>query len=366
MNSLICDFIRANPDWYDILSSSPYSLKIKKSGKYVLFMYNQIESDFYIPLVREARGIIIDIDRIVPVCWAFNKFGNYGEGYIDEIDWSTAHVQEKVDGSIIKIWFDGSWHMSSNGMIDAHDAILDQSNISLGQIVDDLGWINYSCWNPNYTHIFELVSPYNQVVIDYGKTELYYIGRRNMITGEEEFVDRTIVNRGDIRVPREYSLNTLEDCLVAAKSLESEGVSQIEHEGFVVVDANFHRIKIKNPAYVAAHHIRSKQPTFEDVFEVWLKNEQGEFLSVFPAYQDMFDFIGWHVNNIKTHLSRWEEDYNRVGRDKFYLYCGRAWFQSVGYKCADYEDFNFEHYLENDREHFVRILKNRWKREKNG
>lgn len=361
MKSLICKFIKENANWRELLSAEPYCLKIKEEGNYVLFKYNQLDSDFYNPIVREARGIIIDIDRIAPVCWAFNKFGNYGEGYADEIDWSTARVQEKVDGSIIKVWYDHGWHVSSNSRIDAYAAVLDQSGVTIGDLVDVAG-LNTMLLDVEYTHIFELVSPYNRVVVDYGEdVKLYYLGRRNIITGEEEIVN----DIANIKTPRSYSLGSLEECLAAAKALEVEG-DNVQHEGFVVVDGNFNRIKIKSPAYVAMHHIRAKQPTFENMFEVWLNNEQGEFLSVFPIYKEVFDFIDFTSVKIATEITIWKPIANNLTKAEFAKSVKDKWFSSILFKCYDLNDWSLDNYIINYKEYFVKILKNRWKREKNG
>lgn len=78
---------------------------IKEESPYAIFNY-AIGCDFSNPIVQEARGIIIDLENLDVVCWPFRKFGNYNESYADKIDWSTARVQEKIDGSIIKLWWD--------------------------------------------------------------------------------------------------------------------------------------------------------------------------------------------------------------------------------------------------------------------
>lgn len=361
MKSLICDYIKNHINWEEELSQSPYFLKIKKKDNYVLFMYDQIRSDFYIPLVQEARGIIIDIENKKVVAHAFNKFHNYGEGPAAEIDWSTARVQEKLDGSLIKIWHDkNGWHISSNGTIDAYDAVLDQSGKSLGELVMDLGCISFDTLNPLYTHIFEYVSPYNRVVIDYQEPELYYIGRRNMETGEEEFIPESNMRPR----PKEYPISTLADCLRAAAELGDEGPDNVEHEGFVVVDANFHRIKIKSPAYVMAHHIRSKQPTFEDMFDIWYANEVGEFLSTFPAYADVFDFINWCMDAIETGLEVYKLRYTG-DRKEFAAQVKKFWYASILFKAAELGIWNFEYFKINYKEQLVRLLKKRWNALKN-
>ena len=48
-------------------------------------------------------------------------------------DWNTAKVQEKVDGSIVKLWFDhrlGKWQFSTNGVIRAEKAPLESVRAS--------------------------------------------------------------------------------------------------------------------------------------------------------------------------------------------------------------------------------------------
>jgi len=59
------------------------------------------------------------------VAYPFNKFFNFGEEYADNIDWESAHVLEKVDGSLIKVYFhNGAWCVGTNNTIDANDAEL--------------------------------------------------------------------------------------------------------------------------------------------------------------------------------------------------------------------------------------------------
>ena len=113
----VVEFIRDNPlDWRKKLSSEPYHITIKnKEGENLyIFNYNMIKSDFTNPVVCQSRGLILrvttstehsEIDVRV-CCWPFDKFFNIGETQAAVVDWATAKIQEKIDGSIIKLWYD--------------------------------------------------------------------------------------------------------------------------------------------------------------------------------------------------------------------------------------------------------------------
>ena len=263
MKSLICDVIEQNPNnWEQELSE--LNIKIKKCSDlpYAIFNYD-INADFSNPVVQEARGIIIDIEKLEVVCWPFRKFGNYTEFYADEIDWTTAHVQEKVDGSIIKLWYSdrlNDWVWSTNSCIFASEANTQngRSFMSIIKSTSDYQYLQhvqqvnvsrnhrFFLLNRLFTYIFELVSPDNQVVLKYPEARLYHLGTRNNLTGEE------ISNSIGIQRPKEYPLHSLSDCEKAVENLNTDTFP--DAEGFVVVDANWHRIKIKSPEYLIWHH----------------------------------------------------------------------------------------------------------------
>ena len=258
-NSLICNFIDEHPkDWSVLMSEMGITVKTDtRSFKNRIAIFNyDVMADFHNPIVQEARGIIINLDTLTVVCWPFRKFGNYGESYADQIDWSTARVQDKVDGSIVKLWYmDNEWFWSTNGTINAKEAstiedtssILYDNYLELIKKADNYAQIPFSDLHKDRTYIFELISPENQVVIRYDKTHLIHTGTRDNNTGEEYCEDI------GIEEPLEYDLHSLDDCLNAAEKLNASGF--VKKEGFVVVDENFHRIKIKSPEYLYMHRI---------------------------------------------------------------------------------------------------------------
>ena len=307
------DFILSHDNWEELLTADPYNLKISRDGDYIMFKYNQIASDFNIPLVREARGIILDEKNWDCACHPFNKFGNYGESYCPNIDWNTASVQEKIDGSLIKFWYYYGWHISTNGTIDAFKAELNNVKYqNFGQLVIDA--IHkifpdehqfFKLLDPNCTYMFELVSPYNRVVIPYEETKLYFLGMRDMEDGNEWNPEDSDVSYF-FQVPKHYNLYSLEDVQKAASKL------QWDEEGYVVCDGNFNRVKIKSPQYVMAHYARNNSViTTDRLVQIVLDGEQEEFLTYASDYADdlhkvedaMFDIAYMAADKMKELFS---------------------------------------------------------------
>lgn len=294
-NTKLGQFCATHENWAELLTEKPYCLKIKEDGPYVIFNYDQIHSNFNNSIVQEARGIIFKKGYWKhPVCWAFNKFGNYGESYAPEIDWSTAFVTEKVDGSLIKLWWDwhGGWHISTNGTIDAFKAELNDIKMpNFGKyFIEALKRYSYfddfvENLDPDLTYMFELVGPYNRVVIPYTHPELYFLGARNKYTGEEFTCDALTMEQLGVfsfRRPLIYPLTSLEDCVKATEKMPWD------YEGLVACDAQFNRVKIKSPAYVLAHFMRNNNViTRKHLIKIVLLNEVDEFLCYAADYKDV-------------------------------------------------------------------------------
>ena len=318
-NTKLGNFCKLHNNWRELLVEEPYCLKIKEDGDYVIFNYDQIRSDFNNSIVREARGIIFKKDEWKnPVCWAFNKFGNYGESYVPEIDWSTAFVTEKIDGSLIKVWWDweGGWHISTNGTIDAVKAQIQDIKVSdFGTYFCNAVEKYYGsfdefteCLEHDFTYMFELVGPYNRVVTPYDISDLYFLGARNKFSGTVlncTGINATKLGVGDVKVPESYMLTSLDECIKIAEKLTWD------QEGFVVVDANDNRVKVKSPAYVKAHFARNNNViTRKHLINVILSNEVEEFLCYAADYKEQLD----HCIGLKNTFIRLGDTFAAAGR----------------------------------------------------
>jgi len=312
----LLDFIKQHDNWEELLTKDPYNLKVSRDNGYIMFKYNQLNSDFNLPEVQEARGIIFRESDWKCVCHPFNKFGNYGESYCPEIDWSTASVQEKIDGSLMKVWFDETWHISTNGTIDAFKAPLECANKEITSYGDLFIYCLHSMGidehdffgrlNSQLTYMFEMVSPYNRVVIEYNEPRIYFLGVRDNETNEEFMIDRWNEHGVDLMIeaveeilpiPKRYPLFSLEEVKTAANALPWN------EEGYVVCDANFNRVKIKSPEYVLAHHGRTNgNVSISRLLEIILNNEVDEFLIYAEEYKDKINNLISEMELFKTQV----------------------------------------------------------------
>lgn len=292
------DFIKTHNNWKELLAAAPYFLTIKEKDNRVLFKYNQIKSDFSNPIVNECRGLILEKNTWNIVSFPFTKFYNYGEPYAAQIDWSTAKVEAKMDGSIISVYYyNGVWYAATSGNVDAVDAETENVEIIPNfRRLFDLAAINcgldYDRMDPHYTYMFELVSPYNIITCPYERTELYHIGTRDNRTGKECEVDI------GIKKPEVYNITSLQDAIDTAATFD------FKKEGFVVKDANYNRVKIKSAAWLRAHHmVNNHSLSLEKILGLIINGEDSEFLSYYPFYKDAFDKVSAEYNFILSMIT---------------------------------------------------------------
>lgn len=293
----IVKFIIEHPhDWEALLTSPPYSLSIKRKDTRILFKYSQIESDFSLDIVKEARGLILEDKTWKVICYPFNKFFNFGEEYADNIDWESAVVETKEDGSLIKIYFyNDEWKIATNGTIDAEDAELQSGPYkNFKQLFDAAAekcHFDFSKLNRYFTYCCEICSEFNIIICPQSEMRLIHIGTRNNRTFQEVETDIGIPH------PQRYTLSSLEDCIAMAKTFD------FTKEGFVVKDKNYNRIKVKSEDYVRVHRFANNGSiTLERAIDLIRINELEEFLVYCPQYTDFINDVRHRFNKFYSDI----------------------------------------------------------------
>lgn len=263
----------------------------KESGNLVLFKYRQIEADWTKKELLDCRGIILDRSNFWSVvAFPYSKFFNIGEGYCADIDWNTAKIYEKLDGSLINLyWYNNQWNVQTSGTIDGN--VFSNNAIST---FESLVWktveIMYgskeefiSRLDTENNYMFELCTPENIVVTPHKDYVMKLHGVRNMKTFQFQDIEKF-----NLVIAKSYPLKSIKDMTDSFDSMPWT------EEGYVVCDANFNRGKIKNPKYVAVHHVSTGVSPYS-IMSVIKTNEIDEFLAYFAHRKDEVMFLkeGW-------------------------------------------------------------------------
>lgn len=273
-----------------------YAISVKEAGDLLVLNYNQIESPKTHPLTIECRSLILDKNFNI-VSRSFDRFFNLGEALdvAPEIDWSKAVVYDKVDGSLIKIYFDPysqAWQCATRGTAYAESGV-NGFEITFRELVykalgaEDHYEFHEICndnLDRNFTYIFEVTSVENRVVKRYEGYALHYLAARNNQTGEYGNQKNKLhaLSLGAKEI-KSYSFATVQDCLDTVRNLKDLD------EGYVVYQDSVPVAKIKSPAYLAVHAIRGEGLSPKRIMQLVLVNEQDEYLTYFPEDKSFFE-----------------------------------------------------------------------------
>jgi hypothetical protein len=266
-----------------------YKIKIVRDGDLVSLKYDAIESPMDNPLVQQCRGMVVDTRRCKVLAWPYNKFWNHGEKRAAEINWRTARVQEKLDGSLMILYCDrGVWQVASSGHPTAGGPFGDEPDTTFREAFWDAiaecgpfgGAANLDALDPDTTYMLELCAQPNRVVVKHERTRIVMHGARYMPSGME-LLDgvATYAMAAGFEFVRDFPIGSIDECEAAAAELDP-----IKQEGFVVVDGERNRVKIKSPRYVILHHMKG-EATPRRAIKLWQTGEADELLAHFPEFR---------------------------------------------------------------------------------
>jgi hypothetical protein len=291
-----------------------FGIKARRHAQHpnlVLFKYDMIDSPMAEPIVRECRGIVLDEDENwAVVARAFDKFFNSEEGHAAEIDWTTARVQEKVDGSLCTVYeYKGAWHVATSGTPDASGDINRTGTIFSEYFWHTLGGVE-RCPDvdgaaKHISFFFELTGPMNRIVVPHTTAGLTLLGARDRRTGQELHpqVGAELFGPHCPKVVKEFPLTTSEEIVNSFVA-----ISPLSQEGYVVVDAAFNRVKMKHPGYVALHHAKDGMTTKAFV-QIARSGETSEVVAAFPEFGPLVQEARSRVDALVAEV---EGDYERL------------------------------------------------------
>lgn len=218
-------------------------------------------SDFFENDSWELRGICFvergdgTVDRFLALnkFFSLNQCGGDGNGnaswmYDDVKDKKIIRIQDKLDGSLI------SFIRLPNGRVLAKSKFsFDSDQAKAAQQIyennPDIRYMVDSSLDTGFSVIFELVGPFNRIVVGYPETELRVIQIRNQETGEYLNLDNCTFQDWNVKftesIPLMYSLD----------DLVSKCETETGYEGFVIQFDDGQLCKLKTKWYLSLHHL---------------------------------------------------------------------------------------------------------------
>jgi hypothetical protein len=235
-----------------------------------------------------CRGLVLDAEG-VPVGRPLGKFFNLAEHQGTTLPDGTPEVYEKLDGSMILLFFYGaSWLVSSRGSFISEQAV---------KATELLANYDLEKLDRDYSYMLEVIYPTNRIVVDYGAVErLVMLAGIHTQTGEElrleeiDWADRAQI----------YAATSLPDWIKSLKPGEL-----VNQEGFILRWPNGFRAKYKLDEYVRLHRILTRIQA-KDIWEcLSCGQDLDRFLESVPD-----EFYNW-VKGVRVDL---EAQYGAIER----------------------------------------------------
>lgn len=305
-----------------------YAIQAERHFKYpnlVCLNYDQLESPKDVKEAQQCRGIILDeADDFKVISYPYDRFFNQEEPRAAKLDASSTKVSEKLDGSLaILFFYKDEWHVQSRKKPDG-GGFVKRAN----RTFRDLFWEVFKEKNyilPAETDrcfIFELCTTFQDFIVVHKENSLVLHGVRNLTTMKEEGIEQYA--RYNFQLVKTFAFKDLK---AMADSLCA--LSPIEQEGYVLVDKNFMRCKVKSNQYVALH-LLGDEFTGKRLLTVLLNYEGDEFLTYFPEYKDKFFKIkGAYENAMKETAELWGKVKEIQNQKEFALNVASSPFKSI-------------------------------------
>ena len=322
------------------------------------FTYRYAEyEDFLKPGALNIRGITFNRDTGELLALPFWKFFNYGENPFTDIekvkDWGIRGITQKLDGSLV-------YFFMANGKIRAKtkfSCTSPQAELAMKMFTKERGLCDFimDAVYQGKTPMFELIGPDNQIILNYDKNKLVYIGSRDMKTGKyynpyDSSISRFVIN---MHVPIEVCFGNIETIYDYCK--ESDKME----EGFVAEFKNGELVKFKTRKYFDMHRVVSSVQDERAIAELSLNEQIDDVIVMLPedfkervraisekvrhTYRDM-------VVDAELFCSKWkgllQKEYALKGIEEF----GKEDFRF--HMCISMRGGKFDE--ERNKEHFIR------------
>lgn len=285
-------------------------------GKLWLFDYDQLAAHKHrtSPVVMESRGLILDAESGAVIRRPFARFFNIGEAqdYEADIDYARLRALEKVDGSLVTLYFNertGFWHFGTRGTPFANakhrlggtfaDRVCRAAGLAAAPGTPEFNSLADKIADREVTYLFEFIGPDNPHVTPHPQSELVVLGARHrdgseLSAGDLKYWFETLQAEGwNVREPETYAIPL--DLRRLSRPAQVEAIKRWVasdpafkglHEGLVCQDpVTGKRLKVKTPLYCAAHLQGGDEGvnlSKNRIVELVVNGDAGEFMLYMP------------------------------------------------------------------------------------
>lgn len=316
MNKLLVQEFIKTKTLGELYQTHAVKVSPSKDGTLVSFNYNMLLAKDSDKLAKQCRGLILarkdgksifelkeylvigdkrDSSNVifgdsVIASYGFDRFFNEGqqEAFVDWND-KDLKVYEKLDGTCIFVYhFNNKWRIATRSCPEAdipldndlYDQVYTFSSLFKKALKDtiNLSFEDYTkTLDKDIVYIFELTSPVNIVVVNYPDFKATLLGARNKKTLQELNIEGL---NNLVPCVKSYPFNA-PNFTSCAGFVSSQ--NPLEHEGVVVKDSNFNRVKIKNENYNAFNKARDLfSKSIKGIIQLLLSGNDDDVIPYLP------------------------------------------------------------------------------------
>jgi hypothetical protein len=209
-------------------------------------------------ITRESRALILELKTWNIVAKSIDAFfepENVNcKNTLLQFDWEGAYVLPKYDGCLFLIYFwKNQWNLGTRFSVDSKCKVFSPNSGEINILWDELfkdtlsdygmTWDDFTFnLNKSESYVFELCTKLNRNTIIYAESLLKLIAIVDIDTLEEKDVFNSKLK---VFWPEKIMVKNLDE----AKQIIEMNNNPLEVEGFVIIDSNFNRIKLRNEEF---------------------------------------------------------------------------------------------------------------------
>lgn len=276
---------------FDLLVKEGF-LSAARQGDLTLYNYapKTVYDDNWNEYTKAARGLILDNEGRV-IARPFPKFFNLNERpetKLDMLPKETPELSEKYDGSLIIAF----WNPKTNEWQTVTRGCWDNVQTQYAN-----GWIKIQGMhlNKEFTYLFELVAPWNRIVLLYRETRMILTGVIHTETGEDWSYAKVRIFGESLGLDSvRFQSRPITDVNLADEGVTSE-------EGYVARFSNGFRVKLKYAQYLILHKILTGL-SIKGIWELLSTGRPIDLSRVPNEFMDWFNEEKSKITNAKETL----------------------------------------------------------------